>query len=127
LEILLRRKRLVNVFHEPHLFRHAKQIVSRRANWLTYRAIADELGVSRIHVENCARIVRQMEEQWRCLRVPPLLFSFQSKGTKPMVKISTFHHQPLQHVQYMGDGTVLLKFYDQWGRQPRHIRVSLEE
>ena len=44
-----------------------------------------------------------------------------------MVKISTFHHQPLQHVQYMGDGTVLLKFYDQWGRQPRHIRVSLEE
>ena len=44
-----------------------------------------------------------------------------------MVKISTFHNQPLQHVQYMGDGTVLLKFYDQWGRQPRHIRVSLEE
>ena len=44
-----------------------------------------------------------------------------------MVKISTFHNQPLQHVQYMGDGTVLLKFYDQWGRQPRHMRVSLEE
>ena len=44
-----------------------------------------------------------------------------------MVKISTFYNQPLQHVQYMGDGTVLLKFYDQWGRQPRHMRVSLEE
>jgi hypothetical protein len=44
-----------------------------------------------------------------------------------MVKISTFQNQPLQHVQYMADGTVLLKFYDQLGRQPRHMRVSLED
>ena len=45
-----------------------------------------------------------------------------------MVKISTFHNQPLQHVQYMGDGTVLLKFYSQWGNhQPRHLRISLED
>ena len=45
-----------------------------------------------------------------------------------MVKISTFHNQPLQHVQYMGDGTVLLKFYSQWdNHQPRHLRISLED
>ena len=45
-----------------------------------------------------------------------------------MVKISTFHNQPLQHVQYMGDGTVLLKFYSQWDKhQPRHLRISLED
>jgi site-specific DNA recombinase len=83
--ILLQRKLLVNVFYEPHLFRHANQIVRRRADGLTYRAIAAELGISRFHMENCARIVRQMEEQglaepyWRLTEKPDYVPQWCSK------------------------------------------------
>ena len=44
----------------------------------------------------------------------------------PMVKITTFNDRPVRHVQYMPDGTVILKLYE---RRPsgraRHLRVSL--
>jgi hypothetical protein len=43
-----------------------------------------------------------------------------------MVKVTTFHNRPVRHVQYMPDGTVILKLYE---RRPsgrgRHLRVSL--
>jgi site-specific DNA recombinase len=52
---------LINVFHEPHLVRHAKHIVERRKEGLTYKAIGEEIGLTRHHMENCAEIVRLME------------------------------------------------------------------
>ena len=61
--VLFKRNLLLNVFHEPQLVRHAVQIVKRRGDGLTYKAIAEELGLTKYHMENCARIVRMMEEQ----------------------------------------------------------------
>jgi hypothetical protein len=45
-----------------------------------------------------------------------------------MVKVTTFNDRPVRHVQYMPDGTVILKLYE---RRPtgraRHLRVSLTQ
>jgi hypothetical protein len=64
-------------------------------------------------------------QQGRCLRVPPLL-SFFTKGVT--VKITMFNDRPVRHVQYMPDGSVILKLYE---RRPsgraRHLRVSLAQ
>jgi hypothetical protein len=45
-----------------------------------------------------------------------------------MVKITTFNDRPVRHVQYMPDGTVILKLYERrpFGRA-RHLRVSLAQ
>jgi hypothetical protein len=44
------------------------------------------------------------------------------------VKVITFNDRPVRHVQYMPDGTVILKLYE---RRPtgraRHFRVSLAQ
>jgi hypothetical protein len=43
-----------------------------------------------------------------------------------MVKINTFHDRPVRHVQFMPDGTVILKLYERRSDgRPRHLRVSL--
>ena len=49
--------------HEPQLVRHAVQIVERRRSGLTYKAIAEELGLTKYHMENCAKVCQMMEEQ----------------------------------------------------------------
>ena len=45
-----------------------------------------------------------------------------------MVKITTYNDRPVRHVQYMPDGTVILKLYE---RRPSgsacHIRLSLAQ
>ena len=60
---LLKRSLLLDVFHEPQLVRHAVQIVERRRSGLTYKAIAEELGLTKYHMENCAKVCQMMEEQ----------------------------------------------------------------
>jgi hypothetical protein len=43
-----------------------------------------------------------------------------------MVKITTVHDRPVRHVQFMPDGTVILKLYERRpARRARYIRVSL--
>jgi hypothetical protein len=59
---ILEKTLLVNVFHEPDLVRHAKLIVTRRLEGKTYKEIAKECGLTKFHMENCARITRLMEE-----------------------------------------------------------------
>jgi len=58
---MLEKTLLVNVFHEPDLVRHAKLIVTRRLEGKTYKEIAKECGLTKFHMENCARITRLME------------------------------------------------------------------
>ena len=59
---LLERTLLINVFHEPDLVRHARLIVTRRLEGKTYKEIAKECGLTKFHMENCARITRLMED-----------------------------------------------------------------
>jgi len=59
---MLERSLLVNAFHEPDLVRHARLIVERRLQGRLYKEIAAEVGLSKYHMENCARITRLMEE-----------------------------------------------------------------
>ena len=42
--------------------------------------------------------------------MPPLPFFSYKEGL--MVKITTFHDRPVRHVQFMPDGTVILKLYE---------------
>jgi len=43
-----------------------------------------------------------------------------------MVKITTFHDRPVRHVQFMPDGTVIVKLYERRSDgRARHLRVSL--
>ena len=43
-----------------------------------------------------------------------------------MVKITTFNDRPVRHVQFMPDGTVILKLYERRSDgRARHLRVSL--
>jgi hypothetical protein len=45
-----------------------------------------------------------------------------------MVKITTFNDRPVRHVQYMPDGTVILKLYERRASGcARHLRVSLDQ
>jgi len=45
-----------------------------------------------------------------------------------MLKITTFNDRPVRHVQYMPDGTVILKLYERrLSGRARHIRVSLAQ
>jgi site-specific DNA recombinase len=60
---LVTRSLLVDVFYQPQLVQHAVQIVERRRAGLTYKAIAEELGLTKYHMENCARVCQMMEEQ----------------------------------------------------------------
>jgi DNA invertase Pin-like site-specific DNA recombinase len=59
---LLERTLMVNAFDEPQLVKHARLIVARRLEGKTYNEIAKEVGLSKYHMENCARITRLMEE-----------------------------------------------------------------
>lgn len=60
--VVFERTLLVNAFHEPELVRHARLIVERRLESKTYKEIAEELDLTKYHMENCARITRLMEE-----------------------------------------------------------------
>jgi site-specific DNA recombinase len=60
--VMLKRTFLINAFHEPDLVRHARLIVERRLQGKTYKAIAEEVGLTKYHMENCARITKLMEE-----------------------------------------------------------------
>lgn len=60
---LVTRSLLVDVFYQPQLVQHAVQIVERRRAGLTYKAIAEELGLTKYHMENCASVCQMMEEQ----------------------------------------------------------------
>ncbi len=59
---MFQRTLLVNGFHEPDLVRHARLIVERRLQGRLYKDIAAEVGLSKYHMENCARITRLMDE-----------------------------------------------------------------
>ncbi len=59
---MLEKTLLINVFHEPDLVRHARLIVTRRLEGKTYKEIAKECGLTKFHMENCARITRLMED-----------------------------------------------------------------
>ena len=59
---MLKRALLVNAFDEPELVRHARLIVKRRLEGHTYKDIAKECGLTKYHMENCARITRLMED-----------------------------------------------------------------
>lgn len=44
------------------------------------------------------------------------------------MKITTFNDRPVRHVQYMSDGTVILKLYARRASgRARHLRVSLAQ
>jgi hypothetical protein len=58
---VFQRTLLVDAFAEPDLVRHARLIVARRLEGHTYKQIAKECGLSKYHMENCARITRLME------------------------------------------------------------------
>ena len=60
---VFQRTLLVNVFHEPQLVRHAGLIMERRQQGLTFKAIGEEIGLTRYHMENCAEILRLMEAE----------------------------------------------------------------
>ena len=46
------------VFHEPDLVRHARLIVERRLHGQRYEQIANDLGLTEYHMQNCAKTVR---------------------------------------------------------------------
>ncbi len=58
---VLQRTLLVDAFAEPELVRHARLIVQRRLEGHAYKEIAKECGLTKYHMENCARITRLME------------------------------------------------------------------
>jgi DNA invertase Pin-like site-specific DNA recombinase len=58
---VFQRRLLVDAFAEPDLVRHARLIVTRRLEGHTYKQIAEECGLSKYHMENCAKITRLME------------------------------------------------------------------
>ncbi len=60
--VMLKRTLLVNAFDEPDLVRHARLIVTRHLEGHTYKDIAEEVGLTKYHMENCARITKLMEE-----------------------------------------------------------------
>jgi hypothetical protein len=43
---------------------HAVPIVKRRRAGLTYKAIAEELGLTKYHMENCAKVSRWCSKHW---------------------------------------------------------------
>jgi len=59
--VVLQRTFLVDAFAEPELVRHARLIVQRRLEGREYKEIAKECGLTKYHMENCARITRLME------------------------------------------------------------------
>ena len=60
---VLRRSFCLNVFFQPHLVRHAGLILEQRRQGMMFKTIAAELGMTKFHMENAAKIVKLMEEQ----------------------------------------------------------------
>ncbi len=51
------------VFFQPQLVRHAGLILEQRRQGMMFKTIAAELGMTKFHMENAAKIVKLMEEQ----------------------------------------------------------------